>query len=66
MVMSINTHAGAYVALLTLKSSKSVRVVTPTTDEHPPENQRQADDSKPLQREKKSAANAGPRQSESV
>jgi hypothetical protein len=66
MVMSINTHAGAYVALRTVKLSKSVRVITPTTDEHPPKNQRQADDFKPLQREKKSAANAGPRQSESV
>ena len=66
MVMSINTYVGAYVALRTVKSSKSVRVVTPTADEHPPEDQHPANDSKPVRRKKKRAANAEPRQSESV
>lgn len=37
MVMSINTYAGAYVAVRSVKPSKRARVVTPPADEQTPE-----------------------------
>jgi len=66
MVMSINNYSGAYVALRTVKSPKRVRVVTPTSDELPPEDQNPASDPRDVQREHERLANSGPRHSEPV
>lgn len=66
MVMSISNHAGAYVALRTVKSSKRVRVVTPTADEHPPEDQHPANEPVDVRRRKKRPAHAGTRQPETL